>query len=120
MTDEKKLTGYPSIDKPWLKYYNEEAISEPLPECSIYEYIWENNKDHLDDVALVFCDRDITYRDLFENIEHIAQVLLTNGISKSDIVTVCIPNTPEAVYIFYGLNILGATCNLVDPRAARQ
>ncbi len=24
-TEEKKLTGYPSVDKPWLKYYTEEA-----------------------------------------------------------------------------------------------
>lgn len=25
----EQLTGYPSIDKPWLKYYNEEAINVP-------------------------------------------------------------------------------------------
>ena len=25
-------TGYPSIDKPWLKYYSQEAINAPLPE----------------------------------------------------------------------------------------
>lgn len=28
MTTEKKLTGYPSIDKPWLKFYSEEAINK--------------------------------------------------------------------------------------------
>ncbi len=28
---EKRLTGYPSIDKPWLKYYSEEAINAPCP-----------------------------------------------------------------------------------------
>ena len=27
MPTEKELTGYPSIDKPWLKYYSEEAIN---------------------------------------------------------------------------------------------
>ena len=32
----QQLTGYPSIDKPWLKYYSEEAINAPLPECSLY------------------------------------------------------------------------------------
>lgn len=36
MTDkEKQLTGYPSIDKPWLKYYSEEASNAPLPEHSL-------------------------------------------------------------------------------------
>ena len=32
----EELTGYPSIDKPWLKYYSEEAINAPLPESSLY------------------------------------------------------------------------------------
>lgn len=35
----KGLTGYPSIDKPWLKYYKKEAILETMIECSIYEYL---------------------------------------------------------------------------------
>ncbi len=30
MLTEKKLTGYPSIDKPWLKYYKQEYIDAPL------------------------------------------------------------------------------------------
>ncbi len=28
-------TGYPSIDRPWLKYYPEEAINATLPRCTI-------------------------------------------------------------------------------------
>lgn len=42
--EEKKLTGYPSIDKPWLKYYSEEAIYSKVPECTMYEYVLNNNK----------------------------------------------------------------------------
>ena len=53
---EKKLTGYPSIDKPWLKYYSEEAINAPLPESTIYEYLWDNNKDYLNDIAIIYSD----------------------------------------------------------------
>lgn len=34
-----KTTGYPSIDKPWLKYYSQEIIDAPLPECTIYEHV---------------------------------------------------------------------------------
>ena len=47
MQTEKPLTGYPSIDKPWLKYYSEEAINAPLPECTMYEYIYNRNQDNL-------------------------------------------------------------------------
>ena len=49
-----KMTGYPSIDKPWLKYYSEEAINAPLLKCTIYEYLWENNKSFPDDIALIY------------------------------------------------------------------
>ena len=42
METEKKLTGYPSIDRPWLKYYSEEAIMTEIPENkSVYENIKE-------------------------------------------------------------------------------
>ena len=41
MNDEMKLTGYPSIDKPWLKYYSEEAIHSAVPECSAYQRVLE-------------------------------------------------------------------------------
>ena len=42
LTDRQtgELTGYPSIDKPWLKYYSGEAINALLPECTIFEYLW--------------------------------------------------------------------------------
>ena len=54
-------TGYPSIDKPWLKYYSEEAINAPLPECTIYEYMFENNKNYPSDIAILCLGRKITY-----------------------------------------------------------
>lgn len=36
---EQNLTGYPSIDRPWRKYYSEEALDAPLPEGSMYDYM---------------------------------------------------------------------------------
>ena len=38
-----ELTGFPSIDKPWLKYYSEEAIHTPLPQKTLCRYLYENN-----------------------------------------------------------------------------
>ncbi len=108
MEAEKKLTGYPSIDKPWLKYYTEEAINAPLPECTIYEYLWENNKDHLEDYALDYYGTKITYGQLFKNIKSAASGLYALGIRKGDIVTVLSVNTPELIYCLFGLNIIGA------------
>ena len=36
--EQKKLTGYPSIDKLWLKHYSKVAIHAPLSECNMYGY----------------------------------------------------------------------------------
>ena len=109
---EKKLTGYPSIDKPWLKYYSEEAINALLPQCTLYDYLWENNKDHMDDVALNYFDRKITYGKLFENIKKTANGFFSIGVREGDIVTVFSVNTPETIYSLYALNLLGAISNM--------
>ncbi len=113
---EKKRTGYPSIDKPWLKYYTEEAINAKLPECTLYEYLWENNKDYLNNTALNYYDRKITYGQLFEEIEKAAKAFSAMGVREGEIVAICSVNTPETVYALYALNRLGAVANMIDPR----
>ena len=120
MTTEKKVTGYPSIDKPWLKYYTEEAINAKLPECTICEYLWNNNKDHQSNVALNYFDRKITYGEVFSNIEKATNSYSALGLKSGDIVTVCAVTIPETIYSFYGLNRLGVVCNMVDPRTSAE
>lgn len=116
----KVLTGYPSIDRPWLKYYSEEAINTPLPECTIYEFFWKNNKDHLDDVAFSYFDKQISYREVFKNIDKTANALFALGIHAGDIVVMATVTTPETIYAFYALNRLGAIPNMVDPRTSTE
>ncbi len=110
---EKELTGFPSIDKPWLKYYSEEAINASLPECTIYEYLWENNKDHLDDVALIYFGRKIKYNELFKKIDIVASAFSSFGIKKGDIVTIQSLSIPQVIYCIYALSKIGAVANLV-------
>lgn len=120
MPIEKNMTSYPSIDKPWLKYYTEEAINATLPECTIYEYLWENNKDYQSNVALNYFDRKITYGEVFANIEKATKSYSALGLKSGDIVTICAVTIPETIYSFYGLNRLGVVCNMVDPRTSAE
>ena len=80
------LTGKPSIDKPHLKFYPEEALKQELPETTMYDYMYKLNKDHLDEIALIFDtgfdETKITYRELFENIDIVAKNLKKKGIKK--------------------------------------
>ena len=108
---EKQMTGFPSIDRPWLKYYPKASIKTPMPHCTIYEYLWQNNKDHPDDIALLFFDRKITYKELFDNIDRVAQSYVAIGVKEKDVVTLMLLNQPEMVYSFYALSKIGAvTC----------
>jgi len=115
-----RQTGYPSVDKPWLKYYTEEAISAPLPECSIYEYLVQNNQDYPSDIAIVYLGRKITYKELFENIDKTAAAFLSLGVKEREIVTVALPSIPEALYCVYALNKIGAVANMIHPLAGKE
>lgn len=118
--EEKKLTGYPSIDKPWLKYYSDEAISHPLPECTIYEYFYANNKDFPNDIALEYMGNKITYGQMFAYIDSCVKSLSALGVKTGDIVTIALPSIPEALYLVYALNKIGAVANMIHPLAGEN
>ena len=113
MKQIQKTTGYPSIDKPWMKYYSEEALYGEIPKCTMYEYIFDHNKSHLDGIALRYFTKKITYQKLFENIRKTADAFWAQGIRKGDAVTIMSLNTPETIYCIYALNYIGAVANMV-------
>ena len=115
-----ELTGYASIDKPWLKYYSKEAINAPLPECSIYEYLVQNNQDYPSDIAILYLGKKITYKELFENIDKTAAAFIKAGVKEKEIVTVALPSIPEAIYCVYALNKIGAVANMIHPLAGKE
>ena len=114
------MTGFASQDKPWLKYYTDEQISEIAPKMTVYECMHANNKDHLDDIAFEYYGNKITYRKLFSNIDRAQKSFEEMGIKKGDIVTICSITTPEIIYSFYALNKIGAISNMIDVRYTKQ
>lgn len=110
---EKQKTGYPSIDKPWLKFYDKALNESDIPECSAYHLLYQNNKDYMDDVALIYFNRKIKFKELFENIRKTAMSLTALGIGKGDIVTLQVLNMPQTVYLFYALSYIGAVANMI-------
>ena len=118
--EQTNLTGYPSIDKPWLKYYSEEAINAKLPECTVFEYLWKNNKDYLDDVALIYFGKKITYGELFREVERVRNALLNEGIRKGDKVILFTSSTPETVYAVLALCRIGAVADMINPLFTKE
>lgn len=106
----------PSVEKPWLKYFSEEAVSSEIPEDTIYNYIVANNKEHRDDIAINYFGNKITYGKLIDSIDAAAAAFESLGIKAGDVVPCCSATVPEMVYALYGLNKIGAAMLTLDPR----
>ncbi len=58
--------------------------------------------------AMFFEGKKITYEQLNENVNKVANGLKELGISKGDRVAIMLPNIPEFVYSFYAIQKIGA------------
>lgn len=117
MSNNDCPTGFPSIDKPWLKYYPDEAVNSSLPVGSMYDYLKECNLGAEDDIAIIYFHRKITYRELYQQIDSIASSFLSLGVKAGDVVALALPNIPENVYCLYALNRIGAIADFIDLRS---
>ncbi|MBQ4213320.1 MAG: acyl--CoA ligase, partial [Selenomonas sp.] len=120
MAEEKKLTGYPSIDKPWLKYYSEEAINMPLPECSLYDYLYDCNREHMEDYALNYFGKKITFKAFFHMIDRAAKAFLAIGVHEGETVPIVSVSTVASIVCFYALNRIGAVVDFLNVLAEKD
>lgn len=107
------LTGYPSIDMPWLKYYTEEQILAPIPHMTAYDYLRILNNNNQNIIAIEFKDEKTTYLELFQKITETAKALSKIGVIPGEVITVMLPACPEEVYLFYAIDMLGACANFI-------
>ena len=109
------MTGYASIDKPWLKYYSESILKKELPKANVYEYLKQCNAENMNNVAIDYEFVSITYEEMFSRIDDVANSLSAMGIEEGDTITSCLPNVPEAIYLIYAAAKLGIRIDLIDP-----
>lgn len=102
----------------WLSYYDAFNKTLDFPKVTIYEHLKSSIGDDLGNYALNFFGTRITYGEMFKKINRIARSLKALGVKKGDIVTICMPNTPEAVETFYAVNKIGAVSDMIHPLSA--
>lgn len=110
------LTGYPSIDKPWLKFYTEEQISAPLPHMTAYEYLKKQNAGRLNTSAISGEFGNFTYRELFDMIDKTSAALWSIGIKKGKNVLSMFPVLPHESFLLYGIDAVGAALCQLAPQ----
>lgn len=117
-TSSHEMTGYASIDRPWLKYYEVAADKKEVPKRTMYEQLLYTAKGHMDDVAFICADknhRTITYRDFIELVDNISKSLKSMGIKKGDNITSTFKDTVEGIALVFAKSRLGLVEHFIDP-----
>ena len=107
-------------NEPWLEYYSREERRIKFTNKSIYEFMRENVGDDLSYFAFNYFENRITYDEFLKNIDKVASSLREYGVKKGDIITICMPNMPEAIYIFYACNKIGAVSDIIHPLSSPE
>lgn len=113
--EKKKLTGYPSIDKPWEYFYNDIEKSSIFLNSTPYQGLIKNNSSYPEKVALEYFGAKISFGELIKNADCVAKSLDFYGVQKGDYVTICSTTTPEVIYAFYAISKIGAVANVISP-----
>ena len=79
-----------------------EKIAEKYPKLTAYNFLGTNTK----------------YPDLVKEIRACAAALKACGVRPGEKVTICLPNMPMAIAMFYGVNMIGAIANMIHPLSA--
>jgi long-chain acyl-CoA synthetase len=75
---------------------------------NLAEMVETISRKHKKKEALHFEGKLVTYREMDENANKVANALSDLGIKKGDRVAMMLPNIPEFVYTFFGIQKLGA------------
>ena len=107
-------------NEPWLDYYSRKERSIKFTTKSIYHFMKDEVGEDKDFIAFNYFDNRISYNEFFDNINICARALRSYGVKEKDVVTICLPNMPEALYIFYACNKIGAIADIIHPLSSPE
>lgn len=108
-------------ENPFYKYLNNQSeYGFDIPDVSMFGMVKISEKSHPEAIAIDYFGKKYSYKNLCNEIVNASNAYYKIGVRKGDIVTVLMPNTPEAVISIYALNRLGAVVNIVHPLSAEE
>lgn len=82
---------------------------------NVREFIEKRVETFSEKVYLYFQDQEITYGELNRRANQLANGFLKLGMRKGDKVCLLLPNCPEFLYVWFGLNKIGAVMVPINP-----
>ncbi len=105
---------------PWEPYMGDTPMHLTYFEGSMFEKVEKIAEAYPDKIAFTFMGKNTTYKKMVAEIRRCARSLKTIGIREGDKVTIAMPNCPQAIYMFYAVNVVGGIANMIHPLSAEK
>ena len=105
---------------PWKEHLGDVPFTLDYFQGSMFEAVANIAEKYPDNVAFDFYGKATTYKELIREIETCAKALKTIGVREGDRVTIALPNCPQAIQVFYAVNLVGGICNVIHPLSAEK
>ncbi len=105
---------------PWIKNLGDVPAHLEYFTGSMFDAVKQIADEYPDNVAFDFMGRSTTYRRLIRKIEQCAKSLKVLGVREGDAVTIMMPNCPQALFMFYAVNLIGGIANMVHPLSSEK
>lgn len=108
------------IKTPWYDFYDGVKPHLEYPNISMYNMLENSMKKREDYISYNYYGTKKTYKEFNAQIDRCARSLKSLGVKASERVSICMPNTPEAIIAFYAINKIGAVANMIHPLSAEN
>ena len=105
---------------PWAGHTEDIPLHLDYFDGSMFDAVKKAAEQYPDYTAFTFMGKSTNYKTLVAEIEKCARALKTIGVRENDKVTIALPNCPQAIYMFYAVNLVGAVANMVHPLSAEK
>ena len=109
-----------TVKTPWKDHIGDMPFTLDYYQGSMFEGLELQAQQHPNYIAFDFMGKSTTYKDMIKNIEKCAKSLKTIGVREGDKVTIALPNCPQAIYMFYAVNLIGGIANMVHPLSSEK
>ena len=108
------------LKTPWYRYYDKEKQHLEYPDFSAYKLIEYTASKHLNNISYNYYGNKKTYHEFLKQIDEAARAFKAIGVKHKDVVSICMPNTPEGIISFYAANKIGAIASMIHPLSAEN
>ena len=108
------------LKAPWYKFYDDEKKHLEYPDFSAYKLIEYTASKHLNNISYNYYGNKKTYHEFLKQIDDVARSFKALGVKRKDVVSICMPNTPEGIIAFYAANKIGAIASMIHPLSAEN